>query len=103
MPIEKKVISCDCGNGELIELAETRRGKTSSTCGAPIKSTIFYGCTKCPAIYTQNRSKSFPDKEPEFGSFKPYTGKLTRTQIISRVPEVTADFTDYEEQRILKV
>lgn len=100
-------IKCDCGKGNLEDIAETRRTRSSTACGEPIDSTLFFSCQTCGAVYYMvriNTGNFLSGDEVNYKDVKRYRGLLTRDEIKSEIPKKFGFFVPggYDEIDILE-
>jgi hypothetical protein len=84
--------ACDCGD-IIDEIASTQMGGGIQY-GDTFTQTIFLCCRKCGKLF-------FTDHGLDEKEIRPYTGRLTKEQILEYAPKVRGTFDSFDERNII--
>jgi len=119
MPNEIKFIQCDCEEGKLEFLAQTKPHYFINTpTHTEYKKTDFYSCTntQCNRIFSRNHSHQFFTEtdeqgcivgkakchhEDNYSQYFPYKGELTKEEIKKHAHDCVGEFSNFEEEKII--
>lgn len=103
---EVRYLQCDCEEGKLEHIASTKgEGSINSMrgeCGT-YRSTHFFGCNKCDAVYRiYSAQPSVNWEDIFFERLRKYEGKLTKEEIKQYASECKGGIKSEDEERIMK-